>query len=275
MTTEAAARSAIAIAGPDDIQTLVLSSPPFCLKIKPNNKINQTEQLSRVSKFEDFVKDYLVRYEANPSTCTGLEPKRTYFVKPECTLSYQAAQDLFARSLETFQAHSRSKGFHYAIISGSSPTDEIERIPNQKLPIGRVAVMPHQPVDAALLSAKSALILDFKPKKQSSAAKSVNFDTFLERVATFEKTFKDIFIRLDCPVTKKTTIRYTMRKDLGLPEDMERRVFAHAMHHCNLYKARCFRLRGVSTKGQHGSPSKGSSGGSSSGLSGLLAALAS
>jgi len=127
-------------------------------------------------------------------------------------------------------------------------------------------------VDAVLLSTKSALILDFKPKKQSSVAKSVNFDTFLERVAAFEKTFKDIFIRLDCPGDKKTTIRYTVRKDLNLTEEMERRVFAHSMHHCDLYKARCFRLRGVSTKGQRGTPSKSSSGGMS-GLSGLLSAL--
>jgi len=244
----------MSITGPEGIQILVLSSPPFCLKIKPNNHLSQSEQLGRLNKFENFIKDYFTRYSPTPASCTGLDTKRQYFVKPQCTLDYKSCQDLFVRSLEVFGAHSRKKGFCYAIVSGGSAEDS-QRVSNQSLPVGRVSTMARQAVDADLLASKSALILDFKSKQQN-AAKLITFDTFLERIAVFENTFKDIFVRLDAPLDKKNTVRYTIRKDLCLPVNMERQVFAHSMHHCGLYKGSCFRLRSVGLKAQNEGPSK-------------------
>lgn len=253
-----------------DIQELLLSSPRFRIKIKPNAKVSRTVQLERIRKFEELVKDYFVCHQ---STQSGSEPStntRTYFVHPHCKLNYTECLNLFVRALETCRANASRKGFCFSLAKEWDRSETTPSLTNIRCP-----VMKCQAVTAKLLAAKSPLILEFKPKRTTTSkdGQIVTFDLFRSRVATFDTTFKDIFIKLDCPSDKPSVVRYTTRKELHLSEEAERQLFAQCLRTCNLYKGRCFEVRGVSASPKPASAPSISCGSSGGGMSGLLSAL--
>lgn len=252
-----------------DIQQLLFSMSPLKIKLKSNTRISTQEQLERMAKFEALGADFIVRYEPNPAdkeACANSK-KRLYF--PKATLAKRAdeCRVFYAQLMSACGVDSRKYGFFM-----SMRRDDLR----STLVLDNGPAMKECQFTAAHLQTSILLTLKFKAKKASG---KVTVDEFESRVATFEKTFKDVFVRAaGVPHTNGLARHYLIRPELSVPYELHRDLFSTCMKHSRLFKSPLFRLQGVNgdslgTKKSEGGSSNPLASLGGGGSLGLLSAL--